>query len=253
MVVGVLIYAAFVIGSAAGVLGGIGLLLLGFHRFEEARAIRTTPPQSPGSVPVGPAAIEGRIEAVGPTIGSIYGCEACVAYELEVSDVGSESSETHVERSEVVRFDIVTDDGSIRVEDASFDFHVSEGRQWSETRESYESPDEELRRFERDWSVPEPRAGDKRTYRASYLCPGDRVYAYGTVDTDESRQDERAKPLVLTDRGDLFFISDRDREALLRDRRFALAKDGILGVVLATVSLAVFLWLTGIAQVFLGA
>ncbi|QLH83877.1 hypothetical protein [Halosimplex pelagicum] len=253
MVFGYVAYAGVVLLTGVGVLWGIGSLLVGFDRFEEARAIRTTPVASLDSVAVGPAAIRGEVEPVAGPETDIYGCEAAVAYDLTVTDFENSQSTTPVDRSRVRTFDVTTDEGSIRVEDAVFDLHVSDERSWTENRESYRTPDEELWRFEREWGLGELSAGEERTYEAEYLCPGDEVYVYGTVEVDDDREGDEGKPLVLTDRDGLAFASDRDPDALLRERRFALAKDGAVGVLVGTVSLAAFLWLTGIAQVFLGA
>jgi len=254
MVFSILLWAGIIIGSGLGVLWGIGSLLMGFDRYEEERAIRTTPVASLDAVAVGPTAIEGEVRPVDREVGSLYGCERCVAYDLSVSDTGSDTSETHVERSYTVPFDIVADGGSVRVRETTFDFQVSEGRQLDRERKSHESADEELAQFERNWEIPSLRSGDTRTYEASYLCPGDRVYAYGTLELDESRTDstDEDKPLVLTDRDELCFISDKPPAELLRERRFALAKSGVVGILVSVVSLMVFLWVTGIAQIFLG-
>mgnify|MGYP000572025257 CR=1 FL=1 len=253
MVFAYVLYAGLILASGVGVLWGVGSLLVGLDRYEEEHAIRTMPVASLDSVAVGPAAVRGRVEPVEGTIGSIPTSGECVAYDLSVRDSGSDGSETRVERASLVPFDLVTDEGSVRVREAGFDFHVSDDRQWALDRKSNEGRDAAVRRFERDWELPALSSGYERLYRASYLCPGDEVYAYGTVDVDDSRADERDKPLELTGRNDLFFISDRSPDALLRERRFALAKDGLLGVVVATVSLAAFLWLTGLAQLVLGA
>jgi|GEM_PF-2698029 len=253
MVFGYVAYAGLVLLSGVGVLWGIGSLLVGFDRFEEARAIRTTPVASLDSVAVGPAAVRGRIEPVETPETDLYGCEAAVAYDLTVTDFENSQSTTPVDRSRVRPFDVRTDEGSVRVADPVFDLHVSDDRSWSETRESYRTPDEDLWYFEREWRLDELSAGEERTYEAEYLCPGDEVYVYGTVEVDEGRAGDEDKPLVVTDRDGLAFASDRDPDALLRERRFALAKDGAIGVVVGTASLAALLWLTGIAQVFLGA
>lgn len=253
MVFAVLLYVGLIALSGFGVLWGIGSILVGFDRYEEEHAIRTTPLASLDSVAAGPTAVQGRVEPVGRQIGSLYDCEACVAYELTVEDTGSDSSETHVDRSAAVPFDIATDDGSIRIRDADFDFHVSEDRRWSEKRKSHTAPEDRLARFEREWQIPELRTGDDRLYSAAYVEPGDEVYVYGTAELDDTLSEEQSKPLVLTDRDGLFFISDRSPDELLRDRRFALAKNGLIGVAVAVTSLTVFLWMTGIAQIFLGA
>jgi len=254
MVFAILIWIGIIIGSGFGVLWGIGSLLMGFDRYEEERAIRTTPVASLDSVAVGPTAIEGEVHPVDREVGTLYGCDRCVAYDLSVSDTGSDTSETHVEKAYTVPFDIADDGGSIRVRETEFDFQVSEDRQWDEERKSHESSDEELSQFERNWEIPPLRSGDTRYYEASYLCPGDTVYAYGTLELDESRIDttDAEKPLVLTDRDELCFISDKSPEELLRERRFALAKAGGLGILVSVLSLTVFLWVTGIAQIFLG-
>lgn len=253
MVFGYLLWAGIIVGTGLGVLAGIGYLLIGFDRFEEERAIRTTPVASLDSVAVGPTAVQGEIQPVDREIESLYACDSCVAYELDVTDVGSDRSQTRIDRTAVAPFDIVTDEGSIRVAESGFDFHVTADRRWKHERKSHQPADAQLRRFERNWELPPLRTGDTRQYSASYLCPGDEVYAYGTADIDDNRSDGSAKPLVLTDRDDLFFVSDRSEAELLRERRFALAKKGILGVCVSVVSLALFLWVTGIAHIFLGA
>ncbi|WP_459194207.1 hypothetical protein [Halosimplex sp. J119] len=253
MVLGVVLYAGLVIGSGFGVLWGIGSLLIGFDRYREGTAIRDTPISPLDSIAVGPVAVRGEIEPVGSPETRMYDCPECVAYDLSVRDFGSGDSRTHVDRTRVIPFDIATDDGSIRVDDDAFDFLASDEREWKRERESYESPDEDLWHFERSWDIDELRTGDERVYEATYLCPGDEVYAYGTAEIDERRIDDADKPLRLTDRDGTFFVSDREPDALRRERRFALAKEVAVGVVAATVSLTAFLWLTGIAQLFLGA
>jgi len=50
-----------------------------------------------------------------------------------------------------------------------------------------------------------------------------------------------------------FFVSDMERAALVSARRWALARSVVVGTAVATVSLAAFLWFSGIAQLFLGA
>jgi len=253
MLFGILLYLGILALSGFGVLWGIGSILMGFDRYEEEHAIRTTPLSELDSIAAGPTAVRGRIEPAGRHIGTLYDCEACVAYKLTIEDAGSDSSRTHVNKSEAVPFDIVTDEGSVRVCNAEFDFHVSEDRRWNEKRKSHTSPDDKLARFERDWQIPDLRAGDDRRYEMAYIEPGDTVYAYGTAELDNSLSGEQSKPLVLTGRDGLFFLSDQDPDELLRERRFVLAKNGLLGIAVAVISLAVFLWLTGIAQIFLGA
>lgn len=253
MVLAFVLYAGLVILSGLGVLWGLGSILMGVERYRENAAIRDTPIAKLDSVAVGPSAVQGTIEPVGRPEKRLCPCDAAVAYELSVTDNGSTDSRTPLHHSHTVPFDIVTDEGAVRVSDDEFEYLVSESREWRCERESYETPDEDLWQFERDWNLNELRKGDERVYEARYLCPGDEVYAYGTAELDERRTDSEAKPLVLTDRDGTFFVSDRDPDALLRERRFALAKEFAVGAVASSVSLAAFLWLTGIAQVFLGA
>ncbi len=59
-------------------------------------------------------------------------------------------------------------------------------------------------------AIPDLRAGDDRRYEMAYIEPGDTVYAYGTAELDNSLSGEQSKPLVLTGRDGLFFLSDQD-------------------------------------------
>lgn len=252
VVLGFVVYALLVALSFAGILVGVGSLLIGFDRFREERAIRTTPLSSLDSVALGPVAVSGTVEPIGSTIPTMYGCDECVAYEVRVVDSGSDGSDARIDRSAVVPFDVATDQGSIRLRESCFEIHASDERSWNDDRESYEQPERAVWEFERAWGIDDLRAGDDRDYEAAYLCPGDEVYAYGTAELDETR-DGSGKPLVLTDRDGLCFLSDEDPATLRQERRWALAKNVAIGVPVATASLAAFLWLTGFAQIFLGA
>jgi len=249
----VVFYALLVIFSGIGVLWGIGALLEGMDHYRVSAAVRTTPVAELDSVAVGPAAVTGRIEPISSPFSPLHIADECVAFDLTVEDFSSGSSRTHVDRRELVPFEVASETGSIRVRDREIDLLVSDNRQWEHERKSHESASGPLAEFERAWNVPELRGGDTRQYEATYLQPGDMVYAYGTVDVADGLDEDSEKPLVLTDRDGVFFISDRDPDELLRERRFALAREALMGVTVSTVSLAAFLWLTGIAQAFLGA
>lgn len=253
MVLGFVFYAGLVILSGLGVLWGVGSILTGVDRYRENAAIRDTPVAKLDSVAVGPSAVRGTIEPVGRPEKRLCSWDVAVAYELSVTDHGSTDSRTPLDHSHTVPFDIVTDAGAVRVSDDDFEYLVSEAREWRCERESYETPDEAVWQFDQDWNLSELRKGDERRYESTVLCPGDEVYAYGTIEIDETRTEDVDKPVRLTDRDGLFFISDRDPDELRRERRFAFAKEGVLGITVGTASLAAFLWLTGIAQVFLGA
>lgn len=253
LLVGVVAYVLLIVVSGAGVLWGIGALLEGMDHYRVSAAVRTTPVAQLDSVAVGPTAVSGRIDPVSSPFSPLHVTEQCVAFDLSVEDISSGTSRTHVDRRELAPFDIVSETDSIRVRDAEIDLLVSEDRQWERERKSHEPASAPLEAFERAWDVPELRSGDTRQYVATYLEPGDMVFAYGTADVADGLDGDDEKPLVLTDRDDVFFISDRDPDELLRERRFALAREAIVGVTVSTVSLAAFLWLTGIAQVFLGA
>ncbi|WEL16457.1 E3 Ubiquitin ligase family protein [Halorhabdus sp. SVX81] len=252
MIFALVFYAGLIIVSALGVLWGIGALLEGMDHYRVSAAVRTTPVAQLDSVAVGPTAVSGRVEPVSSPFSPLHVTEQCVAFDLSVEDISSGTSNTHVDRRELAPFDIVSEAGSIRVRDEEIDLLVSDSRRWEHERDSHERASEPLESFERAWEIPDIRSGDTRQYEATYLEPGDSVYAYGTADVADGLEEDDEKPLVLTDRGDVFFISDRDLDELLRERRFALAREALMGVTVSTVSLAAFLWLTGIAQVFLG-
>lgn len=237
-------------GSLFAVAWGLVSIHSGFDRYAEWNALRDVPAPTLDAFAYGPMTVDGRIEPLEDTIRTPIGADDCVLFNLRVQADTPTASETLFDERQARPFAIVTDAGRIRV-DPSIELDLSAERTVAEKVESHEGRPPEILAFDRANGIEQRDAGQDRRYEQEYVAPGDRVVAHGRAVRDEAYT-EPEKPAVLTAGEGPFFLADASRAALLSARRWALVRSVVLGVVAATVSLTVFLWLSGIAQ-FLGA
>lgn len=251
MAVGYVVYLGLLVGSGIATLYGVVLVRDGFRDWREFNALVDVPVASLDAVAVGEAAVRGTIRPDESPTAVPVGDERCVCYDLTVSD-STDVSPVHEERDHVSFF--VTDgDGRVRVDPSGFEFDLSEDRTESFAFESYDEIPDRAEAFHESRDLPDRGMRRDRTIEYGYLRPGDDVYAYGRVRPDPERETgvgEKAVVLTGTEEG---FLSDRSPDVLRRERRNALARSVAVGVVVSTVGLGGLLWLTGFAQLFLGA
>ncbi|MEY7850459.1 hypothetical protein AB7C87_14825 [Natrarchaeobius sp. A-rgal3] len=257
MILGVFLYVVVLIASVSGIVIGVTTVAKGFARYRQAVTITDTPLSSPDAVAVGPAAVSGTVSAGSPLAVPIAGTD-CVAYDLSVRDSGYASNRRPYDERRAAPFSIETETGRIEVSaDAveAAEFDLTEERRDERTVESYENPPKRVVSFERTRNLPERGMQYDRTFDLAWIEPGDDIYAFGRVDANTDLETDGAttgsKGAILRDGDVTPFFSDKAPEKLLRERRFTLAWSVCTGLVLATVSLVVFLWLSGIAPLFL--
>ena len=265
MILAVFFYLLLLVGSIAGVAVGLSTVARGFSRYREAVTIADTPPSTLDAVAVGPAAVTGTVTVSGagsPLSIPVDGRE-CVAYDLAVRDEGYVSTRPLEERR-ATTFTLEAEHGRVEVSPAAIEaaeFDLSADRRTERTVASYERPSDRVSAFERTRDLPERGMRSDRTFELEWIEPGDELYAFGRIDADAATLESGSrtptgsgsKGAVLRDGDDVTpFVSDKSPERLLRERRFALGRSVCKGLGLATGSLAVFLWLSGIAPLFLG-
>ncbi|WP_254767210.1 hypothetical protein [Salinilacihabitans rarus] len=256
MVLAPFFYLVMLLASVAGVFVGLDAVADGFARYRQAVTIADTPLSTLDAVAVGPAAVSGTVSADGSPLSLPADGRECVAYDLTVADDGYGSTRTPLEERRATAFTLETDLGRVgvspaAVEGAEFDF--TDDRRAERTVASYEEPSERVADFERSRDLPDRGMRYDRTFELAWIEPGDECYAFGRIDADAEFDSGDRKGAVLRDGDVTPFLSDKPPARLLRERRFALGRSVGKGLVLATVSLAAFLWLSGIAQLFLGA
>jgi hypothetical protein len=251
MVLAVVAYLALLGGSVYGVFWGLLRVRDGFDRYAEYNALTDVPVPKLDSLAYGRVTVEGRVEPLAGTLRTPIGADECVLYDLTVEDWSESSSTTLFDEREAEPFAVATDAGRIRV-DPTVDLDLTDDRSVTHEIESHEGRPPEVLAFDRANATAERSPGHERRYRQDHLRPGDEVVAYGRAVRDEV-YDDGPKPTLLTTGAGPFFCSDRSRDDLLSARRWALLTSAIVGSVAATVSLAAFLWFSGIAQLFLGA
>ena len=254
MVLAVLIYVGLVIGSFVLILVGLVTVSEGFDRYEERTVIRDWPVSSLDAIALGKTAIAGTVQPDGePVTVPFGGREEALVYEVTVEDTNKVET-AHVDERVAPPFFLETDDGRVRVDASELRLDLSADREWSREVESHEEIPPDLAKFARKRGLPDQGLDRDREFAYEYLAPGDEVFVYGRAIPDDERgsADEKAV-LVTAHEGKSGFVSDKSRETLLDERRRPLAKALCLGVVEAVVGLAAFLWLTGIAQILLGA
>lgn len=270
MILAVFFYLLLLVGSITGVAVGLSAVARGFSRYREAVTITDTPLSTLDAVAVGPAAVTGTVTVSSddsPLSMPVDGRE-CVAYDLSVRDEGYASTRRPLEERRATTFALEAGRGRIEVSPQAIEaaeFDLSADRRTERTVASYERPPDRVAAFERTRDLPERGLQYDRTFELEWIEPGDELYAFGRVDADSAALESdggrtptgsgsKAKGAVLRDGDDVTpFVSDKSPERLLRERRFALGRSVCKGLVLATGSLAVFLWLSGIAPLFLGA
>lgn len=251
MVLAVVFYLLLVGGSLYGVFWGLLRVRDGFERYAEYNALRGVPVPTLDSLAYGRVTVEGRVEALDGTLRAPIGAHDCVLYDLTVEDWSESSHTTLFDERESEPFAVATEAGRVRI-DPSATLDLTSDRSLDLEVESHEGRPPEVLAFDRANGTESRAAGHERRYRQDHLRPGDEVVAYGRAVRDEVH-DDGPKPTLLTAGEGPFFLADRSREELLAVRRWALLKSAAVGSVAATVSLAAFLWFSGIAQAFLGA
>ncbi|WP_267639683.1 GIDE domain-containing protein [Haloarchaeobius amylolyticus] len=253
MVFGVLLYVGLLVGSFLSVFVGLQYVSDGFQRYREDHAVTDTPISRLDAVALGTVAVSGTVQPLGETVQVPVGDEDCVCYDLTVRDHTTTAWSTEVDERESVPFVVDDGHGRARVDPAAFTLDLTDDRQASFEVKSYDDPPARVAAFAEDRDLPDLGMSKDREFEYEYLAPGDEVYVFGRATIDETREDEVAKPIVVEgDVGDAL-LANKVRETLQDERRFSLVKSVAIGVVLSTVGLAAFLWLSGIAQLFLGA
>ncbi|MFC4549644.1 MULTISPECIES: hypothetical protein [Halorussus] len=250
MVFGYVVYLGFLVVSGGAVLVGVGLVRDGFREWREFNALVDVPVASLDAVAVGEAAVAGTIRPRGSPTTVPVGEGYCVCYEVSVSD-STDATAVHEERDHVP-CEVDDGDGSIRLDPSDFAFDLTDDRTESFAFKSYDEIPARARDFHETRDLPDRGMRRDRTVEYAYLRPGDEVYAYGRVRPDEKPTDGDEKAVVLTG-GESGFLSNKSREDLRSERRYALGKAATTGVVVSTLGLGGFLWLSGFAQLFLGA
>lgn len=260
MLGGLVVYAALVIGSAGLVVSGLSSVQSGFDRYEERTVIADRPTSSPDSLALGKTAIAGtarpdhRLDRL-----PFGGRERALVYELTVEDTNKiESPHVNVRIAPPFVLERDTegaDDYHVRVDASSLRLDLSDDRQWSTEIASHEHLPPDLADFAAANDLPSQGMERDRKFAYEYLAPDDEVFVYGRAVPDEERTDSREGKTVLVtaDENGNGFLSDKSPDALLEERQRALTRHVSVGVVKATIGLAAFLWLTGIAQFVLGA
>ncbi|WP_226480693.1 hypothetical protein [Natrinema amylolyticum] len=259
MILAIVIYAALVLGSGALVVVGIGTVRSGFERYEERVAIVDRPRSSLESVAFGETALVGTARPDGGAERVPFGGrERAVCYDVTVEDT-NKLEMAHVDERIAPPFvlegaaDDATDVARIRVDASDLRLDLSADRRWSREVASHEVLEENLASFAEANDLPDQGLERDRTYAYEYLAPGDEVFVYGRAVPDDDAAADGKAVLVTAQEDGGGVISDKSPETLLAERRRVLVKSVSLGALEGVVGLAGFLWLTGIAQLLLGA
>ena len=251
MVFGYVLYLGLLAGSLIAV--GVGLQSVGdgFRRWREFNALADVPVASLDAVAVGEVAVTGTVVADESPTTVPVGDERCVCYDLAVND-STDVTPVHEER-ESVSFSVSDGHGRVRVDPSDFELDLTDDRRESFEFKSYDEVPERATAFHESRDLPDRGMRRDRTVEYAYLRPGDEVYAYGRARPDPERDAAPDEKALVLEGGEAGFLSNRSRAALRRERRFALVKSVVWGATVATVGLAGVLWLSGFAQLFLGA
>lgn len=251
MVFGYVAYLGLLVGSTVAVLYGLVLVKDGFREWQEFNALVDVPVVPLDGIAVGETAVRGTIRPNETPTAVPVGDERCVCYDVSVSD-STDVSPVHEERDSV-SFSVDDGDGCVRLDPSGFEFDLTGDRTESFSFKSYDDVPERASEFHETRDLPERGMRRDRTIEYSYLRPGDEVYVYGHVrpyTEGETRTGEKEVVLTADESG---FLSNKPRDVLRRERRHALLKSAATGVVVSTAGLGGFLWLSGFAQLFLGA
>lgn len=260
MILSIVIYATLVLGSGALVLVGIETVRSGFERYEERAAIIDRPRSSLESVAFGETALVGTARPDGGAERVPFGDrERAVCYDLTVEDTNKLET-AHVDERVAPPFvlegaaDDATDVASVRVDASELRLDLSADRRWSKAVASHDPLESGLASFAEENDLPEQGLERDRKYAYEFLAPGDSVFVYGRAVPDDDAGATDGKAVLVTAQADGGgVISDKSPETLLAERRRVLIKSVSLGALEGVVGLAGFLWLTGIAQLLLGA
>ncbi|WP_439026526.1 GIDE domain-containing protein [Haloarchaeobius sp. DT45] len=253
MVLGVLFYVGVLVGSFVSVFVGLQYVSDGFKRYREDHAVTDTPVSKLDSVALGTVAVSGTVRPLDDSTTVPVGGEDCVCYDLTVRDHTTTAWSTEFDERESVPFVVDDGNGHVRVDPAAFTFDLTDDRTESFEVKSYDEPPDLVAEFAEEADLPSLGMSKDRTFEYEYVAPGDEVYVFGRATIDETREDEVAKPVAVE--GDVrdALLANKSRDTLQDERKFSLVKSVAIGVVLSTAGLAAFLWLSGIAQLFLGA
>jgi len=257
MVAGVLLAVVIYLGLLAGsglfvVAGGIGIQD-GFEKYRERKAIVDRPVGELDSVAMGEVALRGTALAEGECSKVPIGEQPdAILYRITVDDTNKLESEL-VEDRHTPRFVLVSDDEEVYVDPGGFTLEIDQEHTWSETIESSDPIPENLKAYVVEHDLPEQGFDRDRQFEYEYLPPGETIYVFGRAVPQEDATGPREKGVLVAAEENHGFISNKPMETLLSERRRAVMKDVAVGIVEAGIGLAVFLWLSGIAQLFLGA
>lgn len=253
MVFAVVFYLGLVVGSL--LLLGVGLLTIqdGFRRYEERSVIEDRPVSSLDSIAMGKTALVGTARPDDDPVRVPFGGEErALLYDLTVRDT-NKVDEPHVDERVGPPFVVETDDGAVRVDAGEFTLDLTADRRWEREIGSHEDIPPDLAAFADRHDLPDQGFDRDREFAYEYLAPGDEVFVYGRAVPDEDRDTTGKAVLVTAHDFEGGFLSNKDVDTLLAERRRSLLRNVSLGVAESVVGLAAFLWLSGIAQAFLGA
>jgi hypothetical protein len=247
-------YLGLVLGSLLVLVLGLVTIREGFEMYEEYTAIEDLPVSSMDAIALGRAAVTGTarpdVETERVPIGEQ--CDALV-YDLTVTDT-NKTEDPHVDERVGSPFYLADEHGRVRVDPADLTFDLSSDRTWSREVASHESIPPDLETFVREHDLPEQGFDRDRSFEYEYVAPGDELFVYGRAVPGEDRAGTPEKAVLLTAHDRMGgFLTDKSRETLLGKRQGRHLRKFAVGTVEAVVGLAAFLWLSGIAQLFLGA
>lgn len=254
VVLAVVFYLLLLVGSGALVLVGVDTLLDGFERYREYTVITDWPVASMDAVALGRTAVVGTARSDGRTLTVPFGEQPeSLVYHVTVEDTNKVEL-PHVDERVAEPFVLEGETGEVRVDATDLRLDLSADREWETEVESHEEIPADLENFAAKHAMPDQGLERDRRFAYSYVAPGDRLFVYGRAVPDDERDAVDGKGALVTahDR-EGGFLSNKDRQTLLAERRGALLRHFGYGVTEAVVGLAVFLWLSGIAQLLLGA
>ncbi|WP_181685038.1 hypothetical protein [Halorhabdus salina] len=248
----VVIYLGLLGGSGLFVVAGVISVRDGFRKYRERKAITDRPVSELDSVAMGDVALQGTALPEGARETVPIGEQPdAIVYRITVDDTNKLEAELLADRH-TPRFIISSGEDEIRVDPSEFTFEIDQEHTWSKTIESSDPIPPDLEAYVAEHDLPEQGFDRDRQFQYEYLPPGETIHVVGHAIPRTDSTDPREKGVLVTAERDKSLISNKSVETLLDERRRAVITDVTVGVLEGGVGLAVFLWLSGIAQLFLG-